>query len=197
LLVYLKRFNMCGKCSNKSCSGCNADSYSPNSSSSLKYDGPKVECGNELEVQPGDSLNEVLNQLMENICVAGGIGGNFYIQLPLLEEGAWVRINIPPSVPINEYAKGVLIDRNACTEDVVVSWINLPSEFVQIPLDPITYPGVSSTIQAPWSRGVAPILTSATGIPAGTYRENNGELMYLRFTSASCGIINLKVEISA
>lgn len=188
-LVYLKRFNMCVKCGNKKCDDCNPSCYNPDSSSSLIYDGPKFECAGNFTISPGDSLNDTLNTLFQAACIAAGNGGNFSIQRPTLEEGGYVRVILPALVPVSEYIENVVIDRNLCSEDVIVSWVGLPPEIVQVPLDPATYVGNSSTIILPWSRGWAPVLTVPVGVPAGTYSA------ILRLTTASCGIVNLNVQI--
>lgn len=59
---------MCVNCGVSSCSSCNTNSYIPNSTSALKYDGPKFVCPPDFTVLPGASLNDMLNTLMEQIC---------------------------------------------------------------------------------------------------------------------------------
>jgi len=189
LLVYLKRFNMSVNCNNKKTDDCNPDSYNPDSSSSLVYDGPKFVCAGNFTISPGDSLNNTLSTLFQAACIAAGSGGNFSIQLPRLEEGGYVRVILPALVPVAEYLVTVSVDRNLCSEDVIVSWIGLPTEIVQVPLAPASYPSKSSTLQMPWSIGSAPVLTVPVGVPAGTYSAT------LRFTTTSCGIIDLNVQI--
>jgi len=188
-LVYLKRFNMCVKCGNKKCDDCNPSCYNPDSSSSLVYDGPKFECAGNFTISPGDSLNDTLNTLFQAACIGAGSGGNFAIQLPRLEEGNYVRVILPALVPVAEYIETVVIDRNLCSEDVIVSWVGLPVEIVQVPLPPASYPGKSSTLELPWSIGNAPVLTVPVGVPVGNYSA------ILRFTTTLCGIIDLNVQI--
>ncbi len=183
---------MCTKCGNIKCDECNPSCYNPDSTSALKYDGPPFNCPGLFDIKPGDSLNDALGSLMQAICDAneGGLGGNFYIQLPPLEEGGFVRVQLPADVPVNENLTPVMVDRNLCTEDIIVSWVNLPVEIVQVPLDPTTYPGSSSTLEGDWSRGLAPVITVPVGISAGVYTDS-----LLRLTSATCGTIDLPVQI--
>jgi hypothetical protein len=59
---------MCVNCGVSSCSSCNTNSYIPDSTSALKYDGPKFVCPTDFTVLPGASLNDMMNTLMEQIC---------------------------------------------------------------------------------------------------------------------------------
>ena len=68
---------MCVNCGVSSCSSCNTNSYIPDSTSALKYDGPKFVCPTDFTVLPGAPLNDVMNTLMGKICAnsSGGGGG--------------------------------------------------------------------------------------------------------------------------
>ena len=59
---------MCVNCGVSSCSSCNTNSYIPDSTSALKYDGSKFVCPTNFTVLPGAPLNDVLNTLMQQIC---------------------------------------------------------------------------------------------------------------------------------
>jgi len=66
---------MCVNCGVSSCSSCNTNSYIPDSTSALKYDGPKFVCPTDFTVLPGASLNDMMNTLMEQICTNSSGGG--------------------------------------------------------------------------------------------------------------------------
>jgi hypothetical protein len=55
-------------CVNCGCSSCNTNSYVPDNTSALKYDGPKFVCSPDFTVLPGASLNDMLNTLMQQVC---------------------------------------------------------------------------------------------------------------------------------
>jgi hypothetical protein len=55
-------------CVNCGCSSCNTNSYVPDNTSALKYDGPKFVCPSDFTVLPGAPLNDMLNTLMGKIC---------------------------------------------------------------------------------------------------------------------------------
>ena len=59
---------MCVNCGVSSCSSCNTNSYIPDSTSALKYDGPKFVCPTDFTVLPGAPLNDMMNTLMGQIC---------------------------------------------------------------------------------------------------------------------------------
>jgi len=181
---------MCVKCGNKKCDDCNPSCYNPDSSSSLTYDGPKFECTGNFTISPGDSLNDTLNTLFQAACIAAGNGGNFAIQYPILDEFGY-RVNLAAGVPVSENITRVVVDRNLCSEDIIVTWVDLPVEIVQIPLDPVSYPSNASTLVMPWSNGNAPVITVPVGLPAGNYDCT------LRFTTATCGTVDLPVRIIA
>jgi len=179
---------MCVNCGNNSCSSCNESCYNPSSTSSLKYDGPKFNCPGKFTINPGDSLNDTLTTFFNAICF-GDSSGNFAIQLPILEDVLGYKINLPANVPVSENITRVIVDRNLCSEDIIVTWVNLPIQIVQIPLDPVLYPSNASTLVMPWSNGNAPVITVPVGISAGNYAA------ILRFTTASCGIVDLPINI--
>ena len=64
-------------CVNCGCSSCNTNSYVPDNTSALKYDGPKFVCPSDFTVLPGAPLNDVMNTLMEQICSNANKGSGF------------------------------------------------------------------------------------------------------------------------
>lgn len=182
---------MCVKCGSKKCDDCNPSCYNPDNTSSLDYDGAKFDCPGKFTINPGDSLNDVLTTFFNAICIGIGSGGNFAIQYPILEDAFGYRVNVAAGVPVTENITRVVVDRNLCSEDIIVSWVDLPVEVIQVPLDPVLYPSNASTLVMPWSNGNAPILTIPVALAAGNYDCT------LRFTTATCGVVDLPVRIIA
>jgi hypothetical protein len=66
---------MCVNCGVSSCSSCNPKSYLPSNTSALKFDGNKFVCPTHFTLLPGQTLNETIQTLAEQICENANSGG--------------------------------------------------------------------------------------------------------------------------
>lgn len=180
---------MCGICGAVSCSGCNENPSIPNVSSALAYDGPQIDCPGNFTIRPGDNVNAIIAALAAQICAnaSGGGGGanNFKVLLPRLETGS-SRVQLTGGLGPSNVDVDVWLDRNSCTEDVVLSFINLPAGFST---NIVTIAGSSTHSNVDVT--VAPGALSLSWTPqiAATY------LMDLELSSSTCGVIVLPVQI--
>lgn len=180
---------MCGTCGTISCGGCDENPSIPNVSSALAYDGAQINCPGNFTIMPGMNVNEIIATLAAQVCAnaSGGGGGanNFKVLLPRLETGS-SRVQLTGGLGPSSEDVDVWIDRNSCTEDVVLSFINLPAGFST---NIVTIAGNSTHSNVDVTVAPGALSLSWTPQAPATY------LMDLQLSSATCGVIVLPVQI--
>lgn len=126
---------MCVNCGTSSCSSCNQTPYSPSNSSALKYDGQKFVCPSSFTINPGDTLNSVLNTLMSKACENGNSSGILKrVSVPISSaeiltlNSAGVSKILLPSDPALAYD----------IHSVVLKWIPNTTDYTYVGANPLT-----------------------------------------------------------
>ncbi len=151
---------MCVNCGNISCSSCDGRPNVAKNTSDIKYDGSKFACGSNFVINKNQDLNKLIIDLSKSLCTAltndPDYPKSFSIGMPpndweVIESAPFMgyyfavhvseEVGVGGSAPVihNQDDFGIIglsgfpftIDRNICSEDFTLNFINLPAGFSQ------------------------------------------------------------------